>query len=232
MNTVTSSRRNVMRALAALSTGLPTLAYATPGLICTSMEPSADWHVAMTAMTAANEAVDTFYKQTYGPARDHWKRLVAEAEADLERRVLAIPHYKTIHTFSLPSGESRSMSTAIQIDRLVAADFHRRRANLSAEDADYAACCLELHPEAVRREESEKAMRDGFIPPAFDPLVEAESDRLENSSHAAWEAVTRFKAATLPDLVAKITYLKSEDCEIDHDELLSDLARIFGEGRA
>lgn len=30
MNTVTSSRRNVMRALAALSTGLPTLAYATP----------------------------------------------------------------------------------------------------------------------------------------------------------------------------------------------------------
>lgn len=45
MNTLTPSRRNVMRALAVITTGLPTLAYATPahraaaGLICTTYDP-------------------------------------------------------------------------------------------------------------------------------------------------------------------------------------------------
>ena len=223
MNTLTPSRRNVMRALAALSTGLPTMAYATPGRVRTRLGPSAEWHNAIAAMCAASEKLNLFYKHTYVPVRDHWKRTVAEAEADLERRVAAIPHYETRQTFAMPSGESRSMSTAIQIDVLVAADFFRRRANLSREDADYAACCLELHPEAVRREEAEQAIRDSFTPPLFDPIVEAESDRLESESHTAWEGVTRFKASALPDLVAKITYLKSEDCEIDHDELLADL---------
>jgi hypothetical protein len=114
------------------------------------------------------------------------------------------------------------------MDRQVAANFYRRRADLSLEDADFAACCLELHPEAVRREEAEKALRDAFVRPAFDPVMEAESDRLDADSYAAWDGVVRFNAATMADLVAKIDFLKSHDCEIDHDELLADLARVFG----
>lgn len=43
MNTLTPSRRNVMRALAAITTGLPTLAYATPAATAIPAFDPADW---------------------------------------------------------------------------------------------------------------------------------------------------------------------------------------------
>lgn len=193
--------------------------------------PSPEWQSAIAESKAALGRLEAFHAGIYEPYRKQWLEMVADAEADLERRVAAIPHYETHQTFALSDGGSRSMSTAIQIDVLVAADFNRRRADLSREDADYAACCLELHPEAERRKAIEKEMRDSFVRPEFDPAVMAENSRLENESCDAWERVAFFKATTLPDLLAKVAFLKAEDCPIDHDQMLADLARVFGEAR-
>jgi hypothetical protein len=66
MNTITPSRRNVMRALAALSTGLPTLAYAAPGLVCIPAG-SDRWDVLLAAYSEARAAEDAYDQGTIEP---------------------------------------------------------------------------------------------------------------------------------------------------------------------
>lgn len=58
--------------------------------------------------------------------------------------------------------------------------------------------------------------------------IGAEEKRLETESYAAFRAVANFKAATPGDIFAKIEFLKSRECEIDHDQMLADLRRVFG----
>lgn len=72
MNSLTPSRRNVMRALAALSTGLPTLAYAAPGLVCLPVTDPA-WEAALATEQRTREASERFYAahvKTVGDAHD------------------------------------------------------------------------------------------------------------------------------------------------------------------
>ncbi|MFY9350516.1 MAG: hypothetical protein WBL20_19215 [Sphingobium sp.] len=224
---MTTRRQLLAAAIAAPAITLPSVSHAT-----ITAGTSAEWKSAKAAAAAACERMNRFHTDVYMPARDRWLSTVANAEADLERRIEAIPHYTTARTIEMTGGGRRSMSTAFQMDVLVAADFNRRRDDLGREDADLVACCLELHPEAVRRREAEAAMRESFIKPEIDPAVWAECERLESESNKAWERVAFFKAATLPDLTAKINFLKSEECPIEHDDLLADLARIFGEARS
>lgn len=66
MNTLTPSRRNVMRALVALSTGLPTLAYAAPGLVCLP-DGSDRWAFLLAAYSEARAAEAAYDHGTIGP---------------------------------------------------------------------------------------------------------------------------------------------------------------------
>lgn len=61
------------------------------------------------------------------------------------------------------------------------------------------------------------------------PEIAREEKRLQDASHAAFKAVYNFAAATPVDLIAKIEFLKSRDIDIDHDQMLADLRRVFGE---
>lgn len=67
MNTLTPSRRNVMRALAAITTGLPTLAYATPTLVCVPVNEEI-WQAASSAERSAFEASERYYAAMVEPA--------------------------------------------------------------------------------------------------------------------------------------------------------------------
>ena len=222
-------RQIIAAAFVAPTIALPS---AVSAAIVAPTGPSARWYAALARMREASDKVSAFYKSVYTPHHEDLQRRIGEAEADLERRVAAIPHYETRQQIMLPSGERRSLSTAIQIDVLVAADFDRRRHDLSGEDPEYAACCMELHPQAVRRANAEKALRENFAAPEIDPQIWAECERLEAASLAAWNSVVCFEAENLSNLIAKIEYLRSEDCEVDHAELLADLARIYGSAQA
>jgi hypothetical protein len=59
--------------------------------------------------------------------------------------------------------------------------------------------------------------------------IQAEYDRLGEARDAAYDAILEFEAASLPDLRAKIAFIKSQGGEIDQDILIADLSRIAGE---
>lgn len=65
-----------------------------------------------------------------------------------------------------------------------------------------------------------------FVP----PKIAAEEKRLDGISASAFCAVADFKASTPADIIAKIEFHKSRDCELLHDHMLADLRRVFGEG--
>jgi len=228
MNTLTPSRRNVMRALAAITTGLPTLAYAAPSLVCAPLEPTMEWQAAVKAMDAARAAYDAYYNDIYEPVFNARRQQRSDEEAELQRRIDAIPHYTTTSSYETADGAMVHLTTA---DSLCV-----RLAMSMVGDAgvdDYAQCCHELFIKGIgKRIMREQEIRKGFT---FSELadtpadIEAEHDRLEKASYAAWCAVADFEAATPGDLIAKVTVLKAQDANLDHDEMLADLRRVFGE---
>lgn len=92
MSTLTPSRRNVMRALAAITTGLPTLAYATPstpaaiGLTCTTVDPIPEYLGAFHAYD--EDDASSVARHTAGRNALHdWVPATAE---DMLRKIVAI----------------------------------------------------------------------------------------------------------------------------------------------
>ena len=92
MTNVTPSRRDVMRALAALSTALPTLAYATPaapaaiGLICTTVDPIPEY---LAAFHGYDED-DAPSVARHAAGRDALYDWVPETAEDMLRKIVAI----------------------------------------------------------------------------------------------------------------------------------------------
>lgn len=95
----------------------------------------------------------------------------------------------------------------------------------SAHDVFYRAT-FEPTWEAANATAKRTGERLGHLIPTY---IRDEDKRLEDAAYAAFREVSDFAAATPADLVAKIEFLKDRDIDIDHDRLLADLRRVFGE---
>lgn len=92
MNTLTPSRRNVMRALAAITTGLPTLAYAAPTanaaarFVCTTVDPIPEYLAAFHGYDEDDAVAVARHKA----GRDALYDWVPETAEDMLRKIVAI----------------------------------------------------------------------------------------------------------------------------------------------
>jgi hypothetical protein len=105
---------------------------------------------------------------------------------------------------------------------------------MSLEDPEFVKCCTELWPAAQEREAKITALRSLKVAEKDERLaaVEAEYDRLENLSFAAFDALRQFKPTCTADLIAKVEFLKASECVIDADDMLAALRAIAGEAAA
>lgn len=224
---MTTRRQVLAAALAAPAIILPVAVQASPALVCTTMTPSLQWQSAVDAMSVAQATFDAYYKATYEPAWNARKQQRHDEEWELQRQIDAIPHYTTELSYATADGGIAHMTSANGL--------HVRLAMSMAGEAgvdDYAQCRRELFKGIGKRIMQEHEIREGFT---FSPSTEmpadmdAEYDRLDALNSAAWRNVVEFDAATPGDLIAKVAFLKAHQCDVDHDDLLADLHRIFGE---
>ncbi|MBV2149549.1 hypothetical protein KRZ98_14850 [Sphingobium sp. AS12] len=85
MNTLTPSRRNVMRALAAIATGLPTLAYATPTLVCIPRPDTTAWDSLVADYRAATSVMNAHPYGSTCPSHPDYETLDADHDQYLCR---------------------------------------------------------------------------------------------------------------------------------------------------
>lgn len=224
---MTTRRQVLAAAIAAPIASAPVGAFAATNFVCAPMEATPQWHAAVKAMDAARDAYDAYYKTIYEPAFNARKQKRHDEEAELQRRINAIPHYTTSKSYASQSGVDTFMSTRNTMDVRVALDHF----NSTQHADDFIACCRELFQAICQRIAQEHEIKEGFTFSEVADMpadIEAEHDRLENLNYAAFRAVTEFEAATPGDLMTKVAFLKEHDCEIDHAEMLADLARVFG----
>lgn len=192
--------------------------------------PTIAWISAMDAWRTSDAARKAYGDEVWKPAWDAAESQRLADEHQLQCQIATIPHFTTETAYESADGEMVHMTTAT--------DLHIRAAMSGAtgsEDDNFRRCCRELIQGIAARFVAEQEIRDRFeFNPGreLDPAVDAEMTRLEQIDHEAWEALTRFPAATLGELVAKTEFLRSLDCEIDHNELLADLTRIWNGGRS
>lgn len=231
MNTLTSSRRDVMRALAILPAmiAMPAAASAPTGLICTPLATTPQWQSAVKAMEAASDAYDAYYKAIYEPIWNARRQPLSDEEAELQRRIDAVPHYSTERTYLSEDGTPARMTTRNNAEVRAALGFVD---DIESENDDYRECARELLSLFGKRCAQEHEIKKGFV---FSELadmpadIEVEHDRLEKAGAETWRAVAEFEAATPGDLIAKVAFLKTQDDNLDPDEMLADLRRVFGE---
>lgn len=224
---MTTRRQVLAAAIAAPIAVIPMTANAAPSFICAPTAPSADWIAHLTRLEDAAERATSYHDGVFSPAFEAWKTVSRDAMKELERQIDAIPHYETQALVDIAHGGKRTLSTAYQSDVLIAERFNRHP-NLAGEDPSLVRCCAELHPQALARSRRADELRRDFVPPKIDQAIWSENKRLEEESGAAFRAVIEFEPRSINDLVAKVTFLKEQDLEIDHDEMLADLARVFG----
>lgn len=214
---IAPSRRDVIRALATLSVAsVPTMAVAAPMLVCTSTAPSAELVALIDAYRQASAVSDRHHVEVYEPAHKAWKEAVE-----------AIPHCKTVATYTY-LGEPQRMSTA-NPSHVSAAKFAASSKPGSLYSVDYETACTELRKKLKQRD----AKRTRIT--AYYDVVELakESDRLSEFRDHALDAVERFPAATIADVIAKAQMVADEtDGTFNIDILLADLRRIVGEAVA
>lgn len=85
----------------------------------------------------------------------------------------------------------------------------------------------------AEREALERQREIQGIPVPFPAIVapaqiEAEHKRLEDANYAAFKRVADFEPTTAGDLIAKVEFTKSQEVELDPDQMLADLHRVFG----
>lgn len=219
----TSSRRSFLAA-AALAPVVIAAPVAHAAVQSPMSGPSLAWQAAMARWKAADAEAAAYHDRIYYPAFQAWRQSIADQEADLERRIEAIPHYLTKTQIGGDDGRW-SLSTADRQYVNLAKQW-ATRTDLHREDPDFVKALAELLPEAKAREERIAAMRQSTVAPELDAGIEAENERLELIEAAAHEELTGYKASTLADLIAKVSFLKEIDGQIDHDDLLADLERI------
>ncbi|KZC82907.1 hypothetical protein AYR46_03100 [Sphingobium yanoikuyae] len=181
-------------------------------------------------MDAASAAHDAYYEATYEPAWETAKAAARQAEEKLQRRLDAVPHYTTSLAYETADGNFAHMTTANRLD------IGRAIGGAQLTDAsDYVSCCREMVSLINKRMDEQDRVKAEFEQPKvypaqlIPPEIAREEKRLQDASHAAFKDVYSFAAATPADLIAKIEFLKSRDIDIDHDQMLADLRRVFGE---
>lgn len=158
---------------------------------------------------------------------DHYNRTIYEpAAAALRKEVEAIPHYTTKGTFG-GYATFHHLSTAdrglVSMARKIledAADRHR--------DRGFFDVCEELIAADDQREAERQRLRAVYN---IGPL-EDESERLADIRFQAEVAVEKYPVRSIPDLVAKLEFIREtqgeEDAEVGFKDMLADLHRIAG----
>ncbi len=226
-----ATRREILAAaIAAPALAAPAVACAAPTFACLPMAVSPQWQDAIARMDAASAAYDAYYDATYEPAWEAAKELASRPDEQLQRRLDAIPHYTTSLAYETADGNLAHMTTANRLD------IGRAIGGAQLTDlSDYVSCCREMVSLINKRMDEQDRVKAEFDQPKIypaqliSPEIAREEKRLEDASHAAFKAVYNFAAATPADLIAKIEFLKARDIDIDHDQMLADLRRVFGE---
>lgn len=226
-----ATRREILAAaIAAPALAAPAVVCAAPTFACLPMAVSPEWQNAVAQMDAASAAYDAYYEAIYEPAWEAAKERSSQADEQLQRRLDAIPHYTTSLAYKTADGHLAHLTTANK--QHVSAAIGS--ADLAVAD-DYVLCCRELVLLIGKRIFQESDIKAEFEQPKvypaqlIPPEIAREEKRLQDASHAAFKAVYDFSAATPADLIAKIEFLKARDIDIDHDQMLADLRRVFGE---
>ncbi|WP_311270516.1 hypothetical protein [Sphingobium sp. WCS2017Hpa-17] len=226
---MTTRRQLLAAAVAAPIVAVP--ASAAPMFSCHPVGPSSEWLAASEKMEIASAAYDTYFDTFFEPLWDAAREREMAADAELKRQIDAIPHYTTLRSYLSADDLPIHMTTESRADVRIALGFAE---DILPEHDDFRECCRELVGAIGKRLEQEHAIKDAFPKAHMDIAshipadIRAEEKRLETESYAAFRAVANFQAATPGDLIAKIEFLKSQDCEIDHDQMLADLRRVFG----
>jgi hypothetical protein len=226
-----ATRREILvAAIAAPALAAPAVACAAPTFACMPMAVSPQWQDAVARMDAASEAHDAYYEATYEPAWETAKATARQADEELQRRLDAVPHYTTSLAYETADGNLMHMTTANRLD------IGRAIGGAQLTDpSDYVSCCREMVSLINKRMDEQDRVKAEFEQPKvypaqlIPPEIAREEKRLEGASHAAFKDVYNFAAAAPADLIAKIEFLKSRDIDIDHDQMLADLRRVFGE---
>lgn len=226
-----ATRREILAAaIAAPALAAPAVACAAPTFACLPMAVSPQWQDAVARMDAASATHDAYYEATYEPAWEAAKATARQADEELQRRLDAVPHYTTSLAYETADGNFAHMTTANRLD------IGRAIGGAQLTDlSDYVSCCREMVSLINKRMDEQDRVKAEFDQPKIypaqliSPEIAREEKRLEDASHAAFKAVYNFAAATPADLIAKIEFLKARDIDIDHDQMLADLRRVFGE---
>src|SRR5690242_11241623 len=102
MSEVSTSRRDVMRALAIVPAVIAAPAVASTALAARNTT-SLEWNQALARHSAARDAADRYCETVYRPAWETWRRAVENRQEDIERRIAAVPHYITKAQTGMPS---------------------------------------------------------------------------------------------------------------------------------
>ena len=226
---MTTRRQLLAAAVAAPIAAVP--ASAAPMFSCHPVAPSPEWLAASNKLELASAAHDAYYYTVFDPLWDAAREREMAADAELKRQIDAIPHYTTQRSYLSADDLPIHMTTESRVDVRIALGFAE---DILPEHDDFRECCRELAGAIGKRMEQEHAIKEAFPKTHMDIAsqipadIRAEEKRLETESHAAFGVVANFRAATPGDLIAKVEFLKSQDCEIDHDQMLADLRRVFG----
>lgn len=188
---------------------------------------SPQWNAVLARFNAAAAKAAAFYRTNYEPILNAQAQRQREQEAELQRQIDAIPHYTTTRSYESAEGPQVNMTTANASHVRAALDSWA----LKGTD-DFVECCRELFKAISKRFAQEHEIRECFV---FSPSADIPSDikakynRLGKASGSAFRAVLEFQARSAADLIAKVQFLKEQDCDVDHDDLLADLFRLVGE---
>ena len=220
MSEVSTSRRNVMRALAIVPAAIATPAVAAAAFTREPTMPSR----AITELVAAYHKAAAYENEWcdrhYTPA---WKACKAEVEK--------IPHLTT-ETRHEVGGMLVQWSTGNPANQAEARYcrqvLNERRQNGRGLAKSYEQLVLEFEEKVAWRAAEEARIQQRY---GIDTL-DAEQDRLTNASYAAMRAVEEFPAATIHDLIAKVEFAGETEGRVEPEELLADLRRIAGRATA
>lgn len=225
-----ATRREVLAAtIAAPILAVPTAAQASVGLVCQPTIPGPEWNAALARLRAAEAAVSAYYATVFDPAYEAEKR----QEEMVQALVDAVPHYTTKATFETTGKGIIPLTSARRDHVSLAKEFVANPEGIMSEGEalnDWRRAARELNDAVDRRDaEIAKIKADNPLRPVPQSIRDG-LDQVEQASYEAFSAVVDFPAATVADLRAKIEYCKSADCDLEHDQMLADLARVFGEG--
>ena len=216
MSEVSTSRRDVMRALAIVPAAIATPTVAAAAFTRGPTKPSLAITEAIAAYHKAATYENEWCDRHYTPA---WKA----CKAAIER----IPHLTT-ETRHEVGGRIVRWSTDNPTNQ-AEARYCRQVLNEGRRLAKtYKQLVEEFEEKVAWRAAEERRIQQRY---GMD-LLDAEQDRLTNASYDAMRAVEEFPAATIHDLIAKVEFAGETEGRSEPEELLADLRRIAGRAAA